>query len=120
QGGALGAVQGFLTGAGTSAESDRFLATALFTDIVNGTSKAAEIGDQRWRDLIERHHTLVRKELARHRGVEQDTAGDSFYATFDGPGRAVRCALAARDALRDLNLEIRAGAHTGECERIAG
>ncbi|TMH22812.1 MAG: adenylate/guanylate cyclase domain-containing protein, partial [Betaproteobacteria bacterium] len=116
----IGEVQEFLTGARAISDSDRFLATALFTDIVDGTTKAAEIGDHRWRDLLERHHTLVRKELARHRGIEQDTAGDSFYATFDGPGRAVRCALAARDALRDLNLEIRAGAHTGECERIAG
>jgi class 3 adenylate cyclase len=116
----IGEVQEFLTGARTSAGSDRFLATALFTDIVGGTNKAAEIGDQRWRDLIERHHALVRKELARHRGVEQDTAGDGFYATFDGPGRAVRCALAVRDSLRALDLEIRAGAHAGECERIAG
>jgi len=116
----IGEVQEFLTGARTSVESDRFLATALFTDIVNGTNKAAEIGDQRWRDLIERHHALVRKELARHRGVEQDTAGDGFYATFDGPGRAVRCALAVRDSLRALDVEIRAGAHAGECERIAG
>jgi len=116
----IGEVQEFLTGARTSVESDRFLATALFTDIVSGTTKAAEIGDQRWRDLIERHHALVRKELARHRGVEQDTAGDGFYATFDGPGRAVRCALAVRDSLRALDVEIRAGAHAGECERIAG
>ena len=116
----LGEVQEFLTGTRPSVDADRFLATALFTDIVDGTSKAAELGDRRWRDMIERHHALVREELARHRGVEQDTAGDGFYATFDGPARAVRCALAVRDRVRDLGIEIRAGAHTGECQHIAG
>jgi class 3 adenylate cyclase len=91
----------------------------LFTDVVEGTKKAAALGDRRWRDLLESHRTLVRAELARHRGTEQDTAGDSFYATFDGPTRAVRCAFAARDAARGLGLEIRAGVHTGECEIVA-
>lgn len=116
----LGEVQAFLTGTRPTVDADRFLATALFTDIAGGTAKAAELGDRRWREVIERHHALVREELARHRGVEQDTAGDGFYATFDGPARAVRCALAVRDRLRNLGLEIRAGAHTGECQQIAG
>jgi pimeloyl-ACP methyl ester carboxylesterase/class 3 adenylate cyclase len=113
-------IQEFLTGTRPAVDSDRFLATSLFTDIVGSTARAAEIGDRAWRDLVERHHALVRDELARHRGVEQDTAGDGFYATFDGPARAVRCALAVRDRVRELGIEIRAGAHTGECEKIAG
>ncbi|HEY3218497.1 MAG TPA: adenylate/guanylate cyclase domain-containing protein [Candidatus Limnocylindria bacterium] len=116
----LGEVQEFLTGTRPSVDADRFLATALFTDIVGGTARAAALGDRRWRDLLERHHAVVREELERHRGIEQDTAGDGFYATFDGPARAVRCALTVRDRLRSFGLEIRAGAHTGECERIAG
>jgi class 3 adenylate cyclase len=94
--------------------------TVLFTDIVEGTKRAAALGDRRWRDLLESHHALVRAEVLRHRGVEQDTAGDSFYATFDGPTRAVRCALAVRDGVHRLGLEIRAGVHTGECEVVAG
>ena len=113
-------IQGFVTGTRPAVEPDRFLATVVFTDIVEGTKKAAELGDRRWRELVERHHALVREELGRHRGVEQDTAGDGFYATFDGPARAVRCALAVRDRVRELGLEIRAGVHTGECEQIAG
>lgn len=113
-------IQQFLTGARPLVEPDRFLATTLFTDIVGGTAKAAELGDRKWRELIERHHALVRDELVRHRGVEQDTAGDGFYATFDGPARAVRCAFAVRARLREFGLEIRAGAHTGECQDIAG
>ena len=116
----IGEIQEFLTGARPVAEVDRFLATSLFTDIVGSTVKAAELGDHRWRELVERHHSVVRDELKRHRGIEQDTAGDGFYATFDGPARAVRCALAVRDRVRDLGIEIRAGAHTGECEQIAG
>lgn len=116
----IGEIQEFLTGTRPPVDGDRFLATSLFTDIVGSTAKAAELGDRRWRELIERHHSVVREELARHRGVEQDTAGDGFYATFDGPARAVRCALAMRDRLRDVGIAIRAGAHTGECERIAG
>ena len=116
----IGEIQEFLTGARPVAEVDRFLTTALFTDIVGSTAKAANLGDLRWRELIERHHAVVRDELKRHRGVEQDTAGDGFYATFDGPARAVRCALAVRDRVRELGIEIRAGAHTGECEQIAG
>jgi class 3 adenylate cyclase len=99
---------------------DRVLATVLFTDIVGSTSRAAELGDGAWRGLLERHHAVVRAMLARHRGVEVDTAGDGFLATFDGPARAVRCAQAIRDALRPTGLEIRAGVHTGEVETVDG
>ena len=83
---------------------------------MGSTEKAAELGDRAWRDLLERHHALVRRELARFRGEEQDTAGDGFFATFDGPARAIRCAQAVIEDVRDLGLEIRAGVHTGECE----
>jgi class 3 adenylate cyclase len=99
---------------------DRVLATVLFTDIVGSTAKAAELGDAGWRALVQRHHVVVRGELARFRGEELDTAGDGFFAAFDGPGRAIECALAIREAVRSLGLEIRAGLHTGECERIDG
>lgn len=116
----LAEIQELLTGVRPPPEHDRILATVLFTDIVEGTKKAAALGDHRWRDLLESHHVLVRAELSRHRGVEQDTAGDGFYATFDGPARAMRCALAIRDGVRRLGLEIRAGVHTGECEVVAG
>jgi len=114
------AVQEFVTGTRPTPHGDRFLATVLFTDIVNGTAKAAELGDAGWRSLVESHHAVVRRELDRFRGIEVDTAGDGFFATFDGPARAVRCALEIRDALRPLGVEIRAGMHTGECETIAG
>ena len=116
----LEAVEEFLTGVRPAPDADRFLATVLFTDIVNGTAKAAELGDRRWRSLVEDHHAIVRRELSRFRGVEVDTAGDGFFATFDGPARAVRCALEVRDAVRGLGLEIRAGVHTGECQIIGG
>jgi len=116
----LAEIQGFVTGVRPPPEHDRILATVLFTDIVEGTKKTATLGDRGWRDVLERHHGLVRAELARHRGVEQDTAGDGFYATFDGPIRALRCALAIRDGVRRLGLEIRAGVHTGECEVVGG
>lgn len=116
----LDGVEEFLTGVRPAADTDRFLATVLFTDIVNGTPKAAELGDRRWGELVEAHHAIVRRELLRYRGSEVDTAGDGFFATFDGPARAVRCALEIRDAVRGLGLEIRAGVHTGECEEIAG
>ena len=116
----LAEIQGLLTGVRPPPEHDRILATVLFTDIVEGTKRAAALGDRRWRDLLESHHALVRAHLARYRGVEQDTAGDGFYATFDGPARAVRCALAIRDDVRRLGLEIRAGVHTGECQAVAG
>jgi class 3 adenylate cyclase len=116
----LAEIQEFLTGSRPAPEIDRFLATALFTDIVSGTQKAADLGDRRWRDLIEQHHSLVRRELQRHRGREVDTAGDGFFATFDGPGRGIRCASRIRDGVRAMGIEIRAGLHTGECEEIAG
>jgi pimeloyl-ACP methyl ester carboxylesterase len=114
------AIEELVTGVRPVREPDRFLATVLFTDVVNGTVRAAELGDRRWGELVERHHAMVRGELGRHRGVEIDTAGDGFFATFDAPGRAVRCAMAVRDGVRELGLEIRAGVHTGECEVIAG
>jgi class 3 adenylate cyclase len=94
------------------------LATVLFTDIVGSTERAAALGDRSWRELLQQHHALVRNELERFRGVEIDTAGDGFMASFDGPARAIRCACAIQDAVWQLRLEIRAGVHTGECERI--
>jgi class 3 adenylate cyclase len=100
------------------ADLDRVLATVLFTDIVASTEKMAELGDARWRELVERHHSTVRALLARYRGRELDTAGDGFFASFDGPARAVRCAEAAVEAVKPLGVEIRAGVHTGEVETI--
>ena len=98
------------------AELDRVLATVLFTDIVGSTERAAELGDRAWRELVERHHLIIRSMLGRYRGTEVDTAGDGFFATFDGPARAARCALAIVDAVRPLGIEVRAGVHTGEVE----
>ncbi len=97
-------------------ETERVLATVLFTDIVGSTGLASRLGDAGWRALLERHHAIVRRELARNQGRELDTAGDGFFAAFDGPARAVRAATAIVDALRALDLEIRSGVHTGECE----
>jgi class 3 adenylate cyclase len=108
----------FLTGARSAVEPDRVLATVMFTDIIDSTRRGAELGDRRWRDLVERHDTLVRRELERHRGREVKTMGDGFLATFDGPARGIRCACSARDAINQLGLEIRAGLHTGEVEVI--
>jgi pimeloyl-ACP methyl ester carboxylesterase len=116
----LDEIEEFLTGVRHGPEPDRVLATVLFTDIVGATEKAAALGDRRWRDLLESHHALVRRELARYRGREVDTAGDGFLAAFDGPARAIRCAAALTAAVRPLGLEIRAGLHTGECEVIGG
>ena len=99
---------------------DRVLATVLFTDIVDSTQRAVELGDRSWRDLLERHHATVRAILARYRGTEIDTAGDGFFATFDGPARAVRAAQHIIAALRPLGLEVRAGVHTGEVQTIDG
>jgi len=117
-------VEEFLTGARRGPEPDRVLATVLFTDIVGSTEKASELGDRRWRELLERHHGLVRRELTRYQGRELDTAGDGFFATFDGPARAIRAAQAIAGGIPQLGLEIRAGVHTGECElhdgKIAG
>ena len=102
------------------AEPDRMLATVLFTDIVGSTAKAVELGDRAWRELLERHHALIRRELVRFRGAELDVAGDGFFARFDGPARAVRCASAITESVRELGLEVRAGLHTGECEIMDG
>jgi class 3 adenylate cyclase len=98
----------------------RQLATVLFTDLVGSTARAAELGDRRWRDVLEQHHAAVRRELARFDGREVDTAGDGFFATFDGPARAIRCAQAIIDGLRPLGLDVRAGLHTGEVEVTDG
>ncbi len=115
-----GEIEEFLTGARRAAEPDRALATVLFTDVVDSTSRLAELGDSRWRLLVEDHHALVRREIARFGGREVDTAGDGFFATFDGPAKAVRCATGVALAVRSLGLEVRAGVHTGECEVIDG
>jgi pimeloyl-ACP methyl ester carboxylesterase len=114
----LDEVETFLTGVRRGPEPDRMLTTVLFTDIVDATRKAAEMGDQRWRDLLDAHHSLVREHLTRFRGREIDTAGDGFLASFDGPARAIRAACEIRDRVRRLGLEVRAGLHTGECERM--
>jgi class 3 adenylate cyclase len=111
-------VEEFLTGQRRTPESDRILATVMFTDLVGSTGRAAEMGDRRWGELIERHHAIVRAELRRFRGHEVDTTGDGFLATFDGPARAVRCAQALVEAVRRLDLEIRVGVHTGELEMV--
>jgi class 3 adenylate cyclase len=114
----LDEIEEFLTGVRHGPEPDRVLATVLFTDIVGATEKAAALGDRRWRDLLEGHHSLVRQELGRFRGREIDTAGDGFLATFDGPARGVRCARAVSEGVRTLGLDIRAGLHTGEIELV--
>jgi class 3 adenylate cyclase len=101
-------------------DSERFLATLLFTDIVRSTAAAAEAGDRNWRRVVEQHHAIVRDELQRHGGLEADTAGDGFYATFDAPSHAIDCARALRDRLRTIGVEIRAGVHVGECQVVAG
>jgi len=112
----LDEVEEFLTGVRHGPEPDRVLATVLFTDIVDATGKAIELGDRRWRDLLEAHHTLVRERLVQFRGREIDTAGDGFLAAFDGPARGVRAACAIVDGVKRLGLKVRAGLHTGECE----
>ncbi len=118
------ATERFVSRLSERAGSERVLATVLFTDIVGSTELASRLGDSAWRDLLQRHHAVVRRELARFQGRELDTAGDGFFAAFDGPARAVLAASAIRDALRALELEVRAGLHTGECEvsdgKIAG
>jgi class 3 adenylate cyclase len=116
---AIACIERFILAASESAhEPDRVLATVLFTDIVGSTELAARVGDAAWRDVVGRHHTIVRRELARFRGREIDTAGDGFFAAFDGPGRAIRCAAAIRDGVRGLDLRLRMGIHAGECERV--
>jgi pimeloyl-ACP methyl ester carboxylesterase len=110
----------FLTGVRHGPQPDRVLATLLFTDIVGATAKAAELGDRSWRDLLAEHNALVRRELARFRGQEVDTAGDGFLATFDGPARAIGCAAAIVAAVKPLQFAVRTGVHTGECEVLGG
>jgi len=109
-------IQAFVTGERPAPPFDRLLATVLFTDIVGSTGRAAELGDAAWKELLSIHHTIVRRELERHRGREVDTAGDGFFVTFDGPARAVRGALAIVEELRSVGIAIRAGVHTGEVE----
>jgi class 3 adenylate cyclase len=113
---ALSEIREFLTGVRESPDPDRVLATVLFTDLVGSTEQARELGDRRWRELLESHHAAVRRELVRFGGREIDTAGDGFLAAFDGPARAIRCAGAVVDSVAGLGLQIRAGVHTGECE----
>lgn len=112
----LAEIQEFLTGVREGAGSERVLATVLFSDIVGSTEHAARVGDGRWRDLLDAYYGLVRRELARFRGREIDTAGDGLFATFDGPARAIRCGCAIREAVRELGITVRIGLHTGECE----
>jgi pimeloyl-ACP methyl ester carboxylesterase len=118
-------VEHFLTGIWrrgewNAPEAERMLATILFTDIVGSTAKAAELGDRAWSKLVSEHHVRVRRQLTRFRGHEVETAGDGFLAHFDGPARAIRCARAIGDSVRELGLEVRAGVHTGECESVDG
>jgi class 3 adenylate cyclase len=115
-----GEVEEFLTGARAQPEADRVLATVLFTDISGSTERAAELGDQRWRSLLEQHDAAVRAQIARHRGREVKSTGDGFLATFDGPARAIRAARCITEDVAELGLDVRAGLHTGECEVIGG
>jgi pimeloyl-ACP methyl ester carboxylesterase len=116
----LDEIEQFLTGVRRAPGHDRVLSTVLFTDIVGSTERAQALGDRRWHDLIDAHHDRIRRELARFRGQEVDTAGDGFFASFDGPARGVRAACAIRDGVRELGIDIRAGLHTGECELMQG
>jgi class 3 adenylate cyclase len=106
----------FVSGQAAPEVPDSVLATVMFTDIVASTKRAASLGDRAWRDLLTRHHAVVRRELGRFRGEERDTAGDGFFATFDGPARAIRCGQAIVAGLEPLGLETRIGIHVGECE----
>jgi class 3 adenylate cyclase/pimeloyl-ACP methyl ester carboxylesterase len=113
-------VERFVRGLDVETEPDTVLATVLFTDIADSTRKLAELGDRAWAELVSRHHSLVRRHLDTFRGTEIDTAGDGFFASFEGPLRAIRCARAISESVRSLGLEVRAGVHTGECERVDG
>jgi class 3 adenylate cyclase len=115
-GGVVDAIETFLTGQRTPPPPERILATVLFTDLVDSTGHAAKMGDRRWREVLATHDTLVRRELDRYRGREIKTTGDGVLAIFDGPGRAIRCAFAIRDAVETLGVQVRAGLHTGEIE----
>jgi len=110
-------IEEFLTGSHPASERDRVLATVLFTDVDDSTGRASELGDKRWREVLERHDELLRHEFERFRGREVTKAGDGFFAAFDGPARAVQCALAATEAVRPLGIQLRVGVHTGECEQ---
>jgi class 3 adenylate cyclase len=112
----LDEIEEFLTGTRRVRDPDRILATVMFTDIVGSTNRAAELGDRRWRDLLERHDELVRRQIDRWQGREVKTTGDGFLATFDGPARAIRCAKTIAYEVNSLGIAIRAGLHTGECE----
>ncbi|MDP9330573.1 MAG: adenylate/guanylate cyclase domain-containing protein [Actinomycetota bacterium] len=116
----LDEIEEFVTGTRPIPASDTVLATVLFTDIVESTSRQAALGDLGWKRLVEQHHATVRDLLKRYRGMEQDTAGDGFYARFDGPARAIHCAQEISSAVRSLGIEVRAGLHTGECELVDG
>jgi class 3 adenylate cyclase len=123
--GLLTEIERFLTelwqaGAWAEPERERVLTTVLFTDIAGSTKVASDLGDARWRELLQQHHALIRSLLLRFRGRELDTAGDGFFASFDGPARAIRCACAITENVRDLGIEVRAGLHTGECEVVEG
>jgi class 3 adenylate cyclase len=111
-----GHIEEFVTGSKPVVEADRVLATVLFTDIVSSTERASGLGDRRWAELLDRHDAIVDAELTRHRGRKVHTTGDGVLATFDGPARAIRCAMAIRDSVHHLGLQIRSGLHTGECE----
>jgi pimeloyl-ACP methyl ester carboxylesterase len=113
-------VESFLTSRDPVREPNRVLATVLFTDIVGSTEKVVELGDRVWGELLERHNVLIRRQLSRFQGTELDTAGDGFFASFDGPARAIRCAVAITGAVGELGLAVRAGLHTGECELVDG
>ena len=116
----LDAIREFVGIPAAAPELDTFLSTVLFTDVVGSTQKQAELGDRRYKGLIEQHHAIVRDALGRWRGLESSTAGDGFYATFDGPARAIRCAMEVAHRVIDLGIEVRAGVHTGECELMDG
>jgi class 3 adenylate cyclase len=113
-------VEEFLTGVRGGPEPDRILVTVLFSDIVGSSEQAAALGDRAWRELLKRHHELVRRQLVRFRATEVDTAGDGFFASFDGPARAIRCGCAIAEAMPELGLQVRVGLHTGECELMDG
>lgn len=116
----LDQVESFLSRLQAREQPKRMLCSILFTDIVSSTETAARLGDEGWSDLLGRHHAIVRHELGRFGGAEIDTAGDGFFATFDGPARAVDCAMTVSERVRELGIAVRAGVHTGECSSIDG